>query len=257
MKIDTKVVVGVFFILIGILFFFEQVANFTIDVSEIILIWWPLLFIFWGSNEISNKRSSYLLPIFSILSGIFLIADNLDILPWGFWGSMWPLVFILIGLHFIFGKNSKFSLNPNSQKFKENDNCKDTGYEHKFYYNTSNVYSPDNLEVNVFFSGSSNQITSNSFRGGEVNVIFGGSELDFRAADLAEEVTTIEVNAIFGGVEIYIPYNWQVEIYGTPVFGGVSNKTRYDGNYSPNNIIKPRILKINYTVIFGGIEIKN
>lgn len=257
MRIDTKVFIGVFFILIGIMFFLEQVAYITFDLFDFIGIWWPIIFIAWGVNEISKKRSNFLLPIFGILSGGLLIADNMEMLAWGFWGSLWPIVFILIGLHFIFGKNSKFSLNPTQNKANSDGNCNDTAYSHNFVHNNSNVYSPDNLDVNVFFSGSSNQITSNSFRGGDVNVIFGGSELDFRSADLADEVVNIEVNAIFGGVEIYIPYNWQVEVYGTPVFGGVSNKTRYDGKYNPNNIIKPRTLKINYTVIFGGIEIKN
>lgn len=277
MKIDTKVFIGVFFILIGILFFLEQVANFTIDVSEIIRIWWPIIFVVWGANEISNKKSNYLLPIFGILSGVFLIADNLDILPWGFWGTMWPLVFILIGLHFIFGRNSKFNLDPRKNSKRNNDNSASNSDDpfannpfnsanfnpgnfnaDTFNFNKSSKdYSPDILDVNAFFSGNTNRITSRNFKGGEINVIFAGSEIDFRDSDLADNLINLEINAIFGGVEIYIPYNWQVEIYGTPVFGGVSNKTRFDNSYIPEINRKQRILRINYSVVFGGIEIKN
>lgn len=282
MKIDTKVIVGVFFILIGILFFLEQVAFVTVDIFDLIGIWWPIIFVIWGANEITNKKSNYLLPIFGILAGILLIADNMEMLPWGFWGTMWPIQFILIGLHFIFGKNSKFNLDPRTKSKNKNDNTSNVNDDpfinnpfsssnfNASNFNTSNInsdtfnfnksskdYSPDILDVNAFFSGNTNRITSRNFKGGEINVVFGGSETDFRDSDLAEDIVNLEINAIFGGVEIYIPYNWQVEIYGTPVFGGVSNKTRFDNSYIPEINRKQRILRINYSVVFGGIEIKN
>lgn len=284
MKLDTKAVVGVFFIMIGILFFVEQITQIEISVWGIIGTWWPLILVYWGLNEIRNQKRSYLLPIFGIISGILLIADNLEFLPWGFWGTIWPLIFILIGIHFIFGKKSKFNLNPfegkehsyrekyeqgyyqqytnyqaNSQanyQTSNGDNCYDE-HTSAFGSNANQVFNTDIIESNVFFSGSSNKVTSKNVIGGEVNVVFGGSELDFRDADLSDNANVIEVNAVFGGVEIYIPYNWQVEIHGTPVFGGVTNKTRFDPTYNSNNSFKSRILRINYTVIFGGIEIKN
>jgi hypothetical protein len=53
-----------------------------------------------------------------------------------------------------------------------------------------------------------------------------------------------------GGVEIKIPLDWTVVYKGTPVMGGVEDKTIPTPNPAKR-------LTITGTVIMGGIEIRN
>lgn len=253
MKVDTKLIIGTFFIVLGILFFAEQSLNIEINFFEILLNFWPLIFVYFGLKQLSvnnfNFKEKFFSPIFLIIVGLLLIANNFDMLPWGFWGTIWPISFIIIGLNLIFNANNK---NKYFQKknFQYN-NFKDTP-------NNSNNENYNNyIEVNGFFGGTYQKLNSKNLKGGEVNVIFAGAEIDFRDADLDDDNMPFEVNAIFGGVEIYVPYHWRVEVIGTPIFGGLSNKTRFDDSYLSAENKNLKILKINYTVIFGGIEIKN
>ncbi len=271
MKIDTKLIIGTFFITIGLLFFAQQTFNFEINVFDILINFWPLIFIYFGLKQLSVNnykfREKFFSPIFLIIIGILLIADNFDMLPWGFWETLWPISFIVIGLNLIFNKNTKnkyfhknnFQSN-NFNNIRNDPNAKNKanyGSDNFFGNSTNNENYNNHLEINGFFGGTYQKLTSKNLRGGEVNVIFAGAEIDFRDADLDDDSMPFEINAIFGGVEIYIPYHWKVEVIGTPIFGGLSNNTRFDDSYIPSENKKEKILKINYTVIFGGIEIKN
>ena len=56
--------------------------------------------------------------------------------------------------------------------------------------------------------------------------LFGGVELDMRHAKISTEGCKIHATALFGGVEIIVPDDWNVIITGTPIFGGIENKSR-------------------------------
>lgn len=52
---------------------------------------------------------TYLKGIIIILLGVILLANNLQILPWGVWHELvrfWPVILIAIGIHLIFKKSS-------------------------------------------------------------------------------------------------------------------------------------------------------
>ncbi len=67
---------------------------------------------------------------------------------------------------------------------------------------------------------------------------------------------TLEINAIFGGVEIRVPEAWQVAFRGTPIFGGIADKTRV-GRTTDLSDPRRKVLILTGAVIFGGVEIKN
>src|SRR5258708_23623682 len=98
--------------------------------------------------------------------------------------------------------------------------------------------------------------SSRYFKGGYIPAIFGGIELDLTEANIEGNEATLAISAIFGGVEVRVPRNWQVAFRGAPIFGGIEDKTRtarVDDPASPN----PKTLVITGAVIFGGLEIKN
>ena len=106
------------------------------------------------------------------------------------------------------------------------------------------------IDEAVLFSGSKKTYSSNSFQGGRISAMFGGTELDLRQTQPVEGAS-IDLFVMFGGAELRIPANWNLEIAATPIFGGISDER--DKGVEKNG---PTI-KIKGTVIFGGIEIKN
>jgi len=106
------------------------------------------------------------------------------------------------------------------------------------------------------FGGIERRVTSQDFQGGHINAIFGGVEIDLTDANMQAEEATLEINAIFGGVEIRVPETWQVAFRGTPIFGGIADKTRVGRTTDPSDR-RRKVLVLTGTVIFGGVEIKN
>ena len=80
--------------------------------------------------------------------------------------------------------------------------------------------------------------------------LFGGVELDMRQAQISADGCKIHATALFGGVEIIVPDDWNVIITGTPIFGGIDSKSRGIGQKVSKDIY------IHCTVAFGGVEIK-
>ena len=83
--------------------------------------------------------------------------------------------------------------------------------------------------------------------------MFGGGDYNLQHAKIPSGSAYLELTATFGGIEVRVPDNWKLEISGTPVLGAMENKTR---QITSENEAQP-VLRIKYTAIFGGIEIKN
>jgi hypothetical protein len=93
--------------------------------------------------------------------------------------------------------------------------------------------------------------TPTEFKGGSAMAVFGGCEVDLRHAVLPEGgVAVVDVFAMFGGIEIKVPDDWQVVNRGSAVLGGFENKSR---PLPGSN----RRLVVTGTAIMGGVEVKN
>ena len=67
----------------------------------------------------------------------------------------------------------------------------------------------------------------------------------------------MDINVIFGGVEIRVPDHWRVEARNQTLFGGYTDTTRGTGNPSGQRHRHQETLVITGQVLFGGIEVKN
>ena len=73
--------------------------------------------------------------------------------------------------------------------------------------------------------------------------------IDLRDAKITEDIV-LELTAVLGGIDIFIPDNVRVEIIsGVPVLGGFEHKI------NRNAISGPKV-RIKYTAVLGGIEVK-
>jgi hypothetical protein len=85
-----------------------------------------------------------------------------------------------------------------------------------------------------------------------VSAIFGGATLDLREAHIDREAS-VDALALFGGVDVLVPRGWRVQVAGTPILGGLEDKTEGDGERQAD----APLLKVNGTAIFGGVDVKS
>lgn len=79
--------------------------------------------------------------------------------------------------------------------------------------------------------------------------VFGGVDLDLRQVKAVEAGCAINITVLFGGAEIMVPEDWNIIITGSPIFGGLEDKTKGSEKSTTN-------VTINCTIAFGGLEIK-
>lgn len=229
----NKSYVGIILVLLGFGFLLDQFN--VISFNNIINTYWPVILIVIGIYGLLNRSSSKMVSsIITILGALFLI-QNLNILNISVYKLFWPIVLIIVGLSFIFSKNRVFV--NRSHSFDSEDSSK-------------NISLQDHVNESVLLSGIETSMESQEFKGGKLSCILGGIELDLRGAKLHDNEATIDINVFMGGVEIYVPEDWNIEHRGTPILGGMSKKRRFvPEEYAP-------VLKVNFTVIMGGIDIK-
>ena len=102
------------------------------------------------------------------------------------------------------------------------------------------------------FSGGTERVTSQKYRGGSVSAICGGLELDLKEARLGDDQVTLEMTVLCGGMEIKIPRDRMVHMQPRVILGGTELQRS-----QPKNEDASGELIITGTVICGGIEIKD
>ena len=227
------IVMGAIFVLIGAAFLLDHLGYISIH-----YLWrfWPMLLVLVGVSHIVTRQQR-MSGVLLILSGTVLQLNYLGITHFG-WGDLWPMALIAIGIVVMWGSLQ---------------------WRNKRPVFTSGESDPrTTLQEAVVFGGLERRMTSQDFQGGHINAVFGGVELDLTEANIQSDEATLEINAVFGGVELRVPTSWQVAYRGSPIFGGIEDKTRTPvlGSSNPE-APKPKTLVLTGAIVFGGLEIKN
>jgi len=154
----------------------------------------------------------------------------------------WAVIAIIIGAYFL--------LRPRAQRY-------DSGFTSNDNYpaiqDDPDVYSGQEvLDSTAVFGHVKKVIVSKNFRGGEIVAVMGGAEIDFSQADIKGRVR-LEATNIMGGTKLIIPPTWDVQSEMVAVFGGVDDKR----DVHSLNIDPTKVLILEGTCLFGGLEIKN
>lgn len=211
--------VGVGFIVLGVLFLLPLVSNFEFSFGE----WWPLFLILAGVGGVSKGNNKGGVIVITI--GVVFLLSNLDVFSISFW-LLWPLALIAVGVSILFGQSRSRAASAAA----------------------GTPPAGDDLAISALFSGSNQRIDSQSFDGGSISVTFGGAEIDLRGAAMEGDAATINVNAVFGGVKLQVPPDWAVEVRADSTFGGVEKKR-------PDPAEPKARLTVTGSCLFGGIEI--
>jgi len=215
-----RVIIGLFLIVIAVTMIGTAMGYESIG-FQFFQFAWPALLTLWGLTMLVEKRFNFV-KLTATLIGLLYLAKAIFQFPLN--GSVVGAVIILvIGISILFRRGG----GPKGQ-----------------YTSQERIH-----DAAIF--GGKNTIINDKFKFAETTALFGGAQLNLLGAKIDGEAT-VEATAIFGGIEIIVPETFKLIIHGTPVFGGVDNKTR---NVNlPDDA--PQVV-INATAIFGGIEIKN
>jgi predicted membrane protein len=223
---SLKIIFGTILIAIGGLLLIERlgiVFPYAIDVWSILGTFWPLILIVIGGKLLIEKNITGGLILF-ILGSVILMTNLFD---FNFFTVLWPLIIIGLGLSILF-RGENCCLNRVSSEEDGEEYIKDT----------------------VLFWGKERKSTSKNFKGGEINVAFGGMELDLREVKIPKKGAKLNVSVAFGGMEIFVPTDCRIKTSGTAILGG------WDPNLKENTAKEP-VLEITGSVILGGVEVKN
>ncbi len=230
----SNVLWGLFFVIIGV-----GIAGNVMDLWNFHLFfdgWWTLLIIipcFIGMIQSGFGTGSTI----GFIVGVLLLLGYQVNLRFSVWELVVPAILVFIGIRIIF--QGAFRRKPNF------DQSYTTGTSQGQEYTYSGA---PRSEYSAIFSSNRIHITD-QFYSTSVSAIFGGLVLDLREAIITGDCE-INAQAIFGGIDIYLPQGVKVKISNVPIFGGISNK-----HPQPADTAAPTVY-LNSTCMFGGIDIK-
>ncbi len=106
----------------------------------------------------------------------------------------------------------------------------------------------------IIFGEEKRKFESHSFEGAKLTAIFGGLELDFTNCVLANAKTIVDVMAVFGGISLTLPKEWNIKTdLSHIVMGGIDDNAN---DFAIADVDKTKELVIRGEVVMGGIEIK-
>lgn len=112
------------------------------------------------------------------------------------------------------------------------------------------VSASDSKTTVAIFSGTELKGHFTAARHHHVMAVFGGVEIDLRHAVIPTDGTTIDVLAVFGGVDILVPPDINVTTSGIGVLGGFSSHdNKIPDPYAPT-------VHIRGIAVFGGVEVR-
>jgi len=185
-----------------------------------------------GVSRIVDSRtpSGYIWGGIVALIGAFLLLDTLDIIVFNF-AVVWPLLLIAFGVSVLVRALER----------------------NRFPVGVASSTAPV-VGTHAFFSDSKSGSDTQDFHGGEATAIFGAARFDLRNASMTIDEARIDVNVVFGEVEVRVPENWSVVNRAGVVFAGVNDKTLHP---KPDPSVKTPRLVITGVVVFGAITLRN
>jgi hypothetical protein len=249
-------IIGLAVIAVGVLFLLRNVGILYFDD-----IWqyWPVILIVIGISKIANTQSASQVTSGIIIGGlgtVFLLR-NLGYIYGNIWEYIWPGILIAVGLSILVKhlERQGQGLDPGAPPPGTGNSFPSPGnpFPSSSGFNAS-TSGANYLHAECVFSGVRQKLETQDFIGGRVTSIFGGAEIDLRSIGTKREEVSIKAEAVFGGIEIWVPAHWQTIVRGSGVFGAFEDKTFPAAPGSNANA--PRLI-ITGAAVFGGVVIKN
>ncbi len=276
---SAGIILGLLFLIIGGGYLAEALGfidDFTIFFDG----WWTLFIIVPCFCGLFRKDGAKVGNLIGIAIGLFLLLMAQDVLSGEkLWALLIAVVCVLIGVNLIFPKKAgktesgevaedRFDRRASEQgqqstsgtvehftdaEVVEDAACREIP-EEKLEEHTrtyESVGDTDKIVCSAVFSGRDIRVDNSYFNGADLSALFGGIDMNLKNALIRNNVT-IDVKAVFGGIDIIMPADVRVVMDVTPILGGVENGTRAPLGADENT---PTVF-IRGTCLFGGLEVK-
>lgn len=191
--VSVKLVVGLFFAILGVLLTLE---NFNLFDGRY-LRYWPVVFVAAGVVKLGDVRSRGL-AVALIVIGSLLVVLNTGLLRFS-WFDLWPLLLIGAGAVIV---------------------MQALGFRPQI---SSSDRAPTLLAI---LSNRKLSVASRDFTGSRIVAFMGGCSMDLTEADIQGGPAVIDILMLMGGVDMRIPDGWEVIGDVVPFMGGIDIKTR-------------------------------
>ncbi|MBZ4420247.1 LiaI-LiaF-like domain-containing protein [Myxococcus sp. RHSTA-1-4] len=230
-----RVVVGLGFIALGVLFLLSQLG--IGDLGWLIGTWWPMVLVVIAIGNLVSSGGRSFGALILLVIGVALQVDQLDWFGVDVWSLAWPLLILVIGIRLLAEPRGR----PRPTSVHVSSLARST-------------VAGDRLSLASVMAGRDERVVSKSWTGGEVTAVMGAAELHLSDAAPVEEGAHLRATAVLGGIDIFVPRHWEVALHGTPLLGGIEDSRHPEVPQAGQP--RPR-LTIDATAVLGGIEIKD
>jgi hypothetical protein len=207
------------------------------DMRSVMRQFWPFALCVLGLINLLNDRSSgKFWGLVMIVAGLWIYAAQRDWIHVQFWAVFGPTILILLGATVAWRALAGPPRPPSPDATPD-------GVEGSSYISSFAV-----------MSGTEHKPTQ-PFQGANLGAVMGGVKLDLLGAEMQGDVATIEVFAVWGGIEIFAPRDWDVTSKVVTFMGASVDKRRPVAAPPPGTPRKTLI--VQGFVLMGGIEIKD
>ncbi len=230
-------VIALLFIVVGLIILGHNLGWIGHSLYRVVISW-QMLLIALGVLSLIKKQNTG--GAILILIGAIFLLPHLFVTQYYSFRTFWPLIFVLVGVILI---------------ARPGRLC---GHYSREYRNTPNRPGSVSTENGFITSyntfGSVKQIVLEPlFKGAMLTNKFAGTILDLRHTSIEEGETYIDIDCSFGGIEIYVPHDWNIKSDINAIFSGIEDK-RFQSTISKESVYK---LIIRGNASFSGIEIKD
>ena len=231
MKQAKPIIWGIAIIALGVIFGGNAIGLFNFNVF--FDGWWTLFIIVPSVISLIFEKEK-LSSLGFLAAGIILLLAAQDVFSYDVaWKAILAVALIIVGLTIIV------------KSIFHSSNGKEV--EEKIKHLESDKAMDSQMAI---FSGSDRVYNNEAFTGSNLVAVFGGVDLDLRNASFNKD-TVIKAFCLFGGIDIKVPKDVQVQIRSGFIFGGISDDR------------KDKSSKGKYTIYvdaaggFGGISIND
>jgi predicted membrane protein len=206
---------------------------------------WPMILIIIGILAIIKGRNFG--GVVPILVGIFFLLQQENMLNDQIRPFVVPVIIILAGILLLFKRSRRCN-----QFMHKGYRYRKMSGRNRREARFTDTSGEDYLDINSVFGSAEKSMFSKNFKGGNITCAFGGGKINLTQADIEDKaILNIAVN--FGGAEILVPANWQIQNELNALFGGIEDKRRA----SPQGVEPAKTLILRGNIFCGGVEIRN
>jgi len=219
-----KAILGLGVLAMGVLLTLDN-----LDIMEVgnLFRYWPVLLIVLGLSHLLQPGRDRRLGagLLWLVIGTLLLLNTLDYWTFNVW-DLWPLLLVLFGGQLLWRAitRGRRRVDPESASF---------------------------FDSTAVMGGVQRHIACDDFQGGDAMALLGGCEIDLSDCGSVGEAAEIHTFAFWGGVELKVPADWEVQVRGTAIMGAFEDKTRGPETQGGKVVI------VRGFAIMGGVEIKN